>query len=107
MDRYSTKQNKEYREKVKEDNMQLLAITKDGNFDYYLKDKTVYSIAKTDECCSTHFGSLSYFFNIYIYHSQKYMYLTPIGYQLLLKEIKSSYYYRFIEKNIINDVLFA
>ena len=74
------------------------------NFDYYInKNNTVYSISKDNQCCSSFFGALEYFFNIYIYKSQKDIKLTQKAYNLLLAEIKSSYYYRAIEKRILEN----
>lgn len=57
-------------------------------------------------CCSSFFGALEYFFNIYIYITQKDIKLTQKAYNLLLAEIKSNYYYRAIEKRILENVKF-
>jgi hypothetical protein len=104
MDKYTIKRNEEYKIKIEKGEYRLLAIG-NGNFDYYINVKnTVYSIAKTNECCSSYYGALEYFFNRYIYNSYKDIKLTKEAYSLLLSEIKSSYYYRCIERDILNNV---
>ena len=106
MDKYTVNANNEYRAKINTGDWILLAKS-NGNFDYYInKNNTVYSISKDNQCCSSFFGALEYFFNIYIYKSQKDIKLTQKAYNLLLAEIKSSYYYRAIEKRILENVKF-
>lgn len=104
MDKYTININNEYRNKIK-DGEYILFAESDGNFNYYINNnRTVYAIAKDDSCCSSFFGALSYFFKIYIYYSSDDISLTKQAYDLLIKEIESSYYYKCIKEDILSKV---
>ncbi|MBX4267160.1 hypothetical protein [Clostridium estertheticum] len=60
VDSYEIKKNEEFREKIKNGELVLYAED-DSNWDYYIQDEIIYAIAKTDECCSTYFGSVKYY----------------------------------------------
>jgi len=60
VEKYEVKKNEKFREKIKEGTLKFYAKG-DSNWDYYIQDEIIYAIAKTDECCSSYFGSIKYY----------------------------------------------
>lgn len=61
MDKNTIKTNNEYRDRISKGDLKLLALG-DSGWDYYINaNDIVYSVAKTDDCCSSYFGSLKYY----------------------------------------------
>lgn len=97
--------NIEYKDKIKCGELVLWA-SGDGSWDYYInKNNIIYSISKDDTGESSYYGNMSHFIKMYINYNIKYVKLTKKAYDVLVSEIKSSFYYKHREKEIIENVI--